>query len=93
MCEEEGMIRELEAIGAKVVVDTCPISCHFAVTTSPDPALRVRPPALRTVLVDSAKQAHYVRNMIQCRTLLTGTAEAVETAVTGHFVAHGVRRD
>jgi hypothetical protein len=32
-----------------------------------------------------------VHNMIQCRTLLTGTAEAVETAVSGKFVAHGER--
>jgi predicted aconitase len=83
---EMGLIRILEGSGAKVISDTCPISCHFARTTSPDPALGVAPPPLRAVVVDSAKQAKYVRGMIQCDTLLTGTEEAVETALTGRFV-------
>jgi phosphomecalonate degydratase large subunit len=41
---------------------------------------------MSTMVVDSAKQAKYVRDMIQCETLLTDTASAVETAVTGRFV-------
>jgi hypothetical protein len=28
-----------------------------------------------------------VRDMIRCDTLLTGTAEAIETALTGQFVS------
>jgi predicted aconitase len=86
MAEEAGLLRTIEASGAKVIADTCPISCHFARTTSPDPALGVTPPPIRTVVIDSAKQAKYVRDMIQCDTLLTGTREAVETALTGRFV-------
>lgn len=86
MAEEAGLLRTIEASGAKVISDTCPISCHFARTTSPDPALGVTPPPIRTVVIDSAKQAKYVRDMIQCDTLLTGTREAVETALTGRFV-------
>jgi predicted aconitase len=86
MAEEAGLLRGIEASGAKVISDTCPISCHFARTTSPDPALGVVPPPIRTVVVDSAKQAKYVRDMIQCETLLTPTAQAVETALTGKFV-------
>jgi cis-L-3-hydroxyproline dehydratase len=86
MAEEAGLLRGIEASGAKVISDTCPISCHFARTTSPDPALGVVPPPIRTVVVDSAKQAKYVRDMIQCDTLLTGTKEAVATALTGRFV-------
>ncbi len=89
MAEEAGMIRTLEASGAKVISDTCPISCHFARTVSPDPKLGVVPPPLRSIVVDSAKQAKYVRDMIRCDTLLTGTAEAIETAITGRFVRHG----
>jgi cis-L-3-hydroxyproline dehydratase len=73
------------ASGAKVISDTCPISCHFARTTSPDPALGVAPSNIRTILVDSAKQAHYVRDMIQCPTLFTTSERAVESAVTGRF--------
>jgi predicted aconitase len=83
---EAGIIRTLESAGAKVISDTCPISCHFARTASPDPALGVVPPPIRTVVVDSAKQAKYVRDMIRCDTLLTGTAEAVATALSGRFV-------
>jgi cis-L-3-hydroxyproline dehydratase len=37
-------------------------------------------------VVDSAKQAKYVRDMIQCDVLLTSAAGAVESAVSGRFV-------
>jgi hypothetical protein len=85
--QAEGLVGKLEAAGAKIVSDTCPMACHFARTVSPDPALGVVPPAIDVVVVDSAKQAKYVRDMIQCDTLLTGTAEAIETALSGRFVA------
>ncbi len=85
MAADAGIVRRLEAAGAKVISDTCPIMCHFARTASPDPALGIEPPPLRAVMVDSAKQAKYVRDMIQCDTLLTGTEEAVQAALTGAF--------
>lgn len=85
MARDAGLLAPLLAAGVKVVSDTCPISCHFACTVSPDPALKVRPPERRTILVDSAKQAHYVRDMIQCPTLFTTSEGAVDSAVTGHF--------
>ena len=69
-----------------MIADTCPISCHFARTVSPDPALGVVPPPLRTVLVDSAKQAKYVRDMIQCDTLLAPTERVIEAAITGRLI-------
>jgi hypothetical protein len=40
---------------------------------------------LRGIVVDSAKQAKYVRDMIRCDTLLTSTERAIETALTGTF--------
>ena len=86
MARDSGLLRPIEASGAKVISDTCPISCHFARTCSPDPALGVEPPALRAIVVDSAKQARYIRDMIHCPTLLTTTEKAVETAVSGTFV-------
>jgi predicted aconitase len=88
---DAGVLARLEAAGAKVISDTCPMSCHFARTVSPDPALGVVPPRLRAVVVDSAKQAKYVRDMIQCPVLLTGAEEAVETACSGRFVPRGAR--
>lgn len=86
MAEEQELLKVLETAGAKVIADTCPISCHFARTVSPDPALGVVPPPLRTVLVDSAKQAKYVRDMIQCDTLLAPTVRVVEAAISGRLV-------
>lgn len=85
MARESGLLAPLLAAGAKVVSDTCPISCHFARTCSPDPALGIEPLETGTILVDSAKQAHYVRDMIQCPTLFTTSELAVESAVTGRF--------
>ncbi|MBY8978056.1 aconitase X catalytic domain-containing protein [Rhodobacteraceae bacterium NNCM2] len=86
MAREAGLLAPILAAGAKVISDTCPISCHFARTCSPDPGLGVTAPALSAIVVDSAKQAHYVRDMIQCPTLLTSSRGAVESAVTGRFV-------
>lgn len=86
MARNAGLLAPLLAAGARVVSDTCPISCHFACTCSPDTALGVTPPKIRTILVDSAKQAHYVRDMIQCPTLFTSSALAVESAITGRFI-------
>lgn len=86
MAAEAGLISVLERAGAKIISDTCPMSCHFARTASPDPALGVKPPTLRGIVVDSAKQAKYVRDMVRCPTLLTSTEKAIETALTGRFV-------
>jgi len=86
MAEEQDLLKVLETAGAKVIADTCPISCHFARTVSPDPALGVVPPPLRTVLVDSAKQAKYVRDMILCDTLLAPTERVIEAAITGRLI-------
>jgi predicted aconitase len=86
MATEAGLLAPLEQAGAKVISDTCPMSCHFARTASPDPSLGVKPPTLRGIVVDSAKQAKYVRDMIRCPTLLTSTEQAIETAVSGKFV-------
>jgi len=86
MAQDAGILTVLERAGAKVISDTCPISCHFARTTSPDPQLELRPPQLSGMVVDSAKQAKYARDMIGCDTLLTSTDRAIETAVTGRFI-------
>ena len=86
MAVEAGYIAVMEKAGAKIISDTCPMSCHFARTASPDPKLGVIPPALRGIVLDSAKQAKYVRDMVRCPTLLTSSEKAIETAVSGRFV-------
>lgn len=82
----EGLIDTLEEAGATVITDTCPMSCHFAQTTSPDVGIVLPEPRIRRMVVDSAKQAKYSRDMIRCETLLTTTAAAVETATSGRLV-------
>jgi cis-L-3-hydroxyproline dehydratase len=86
MAAEAGLLATIEGAGAKVISDTCPMSCHFARTTSPDADIELPEPHMRTMVLDSAKQAKYVRDMIRCETLLTSTEAAVESAVTGNFV-------
>lgn len=86
MARDAGLLARIEASGAKVISDTCPISCHFARTCSPDPALGVTPPELKAIVIDSAKQARYIRDMVHCPTLFTSTENAVATAVSGSFV-------
>lgn len=86
MAAEAGYVAILERAGARVISDTCPMSCHFARTASPDQALGVQPPTLRGMVLDSAKQAKYVRDMVRCPVLLTSTEKAIESAVTGRFL-------
>ncbi|MDE0168272.1 MAG: aconitase X catalytic domain-containing protein [bacterium] len=82
----EGLIKTLAGAGATVITDTCPMSCHFARTTSPDPGILLPEPRIRRMVVDSAKQAKYSRDMIMCETLLTTTTSAVATAISGRLV-------
>jgi predicted aconitase len=86
MAADAGLLAPITGSGAKVISDTCPISCHFARTCSPDPKLGVNPRKLISIVVDSAKQARYVRDMIGCPTLLTSTEKAIESAIVGRFV-------
>ncbi len=86
MAADAGLLAPITGSGAKVISDTCPISCHFARTCSPDPKLGVNPRKLNSIVVDSAKQARYVRDMIGCPTLLTSTEKAIESAITGRFI-------
>jgi predicted aconitase len=85
---ESGIVGFLEKAGAKVLSDVCPITCHLSKVLAPDPVHGLPPPEhVRCIVVDSAKQAKYVRDTVQCHTFLTGTAEAVRCAVDGRLVS------
>jgi predicted aconitase len=86
LADQEGITDVVRRAGAKIITDTCPMTTHFARTTSPDSHIKLSPPWMRKMVVDSAKQAKYVRDMIRCATLLTSAEGAVQTAVTGRFV-------
>ncbi len=88
MAQEAGITDILERAGAKVLSDTCPIMCHMSRIMAPDPKHGLPPAAAtRCIVVDSAKQAKYVRDTVQCETFLTGTPEAVQCALQGRLVA------
>ncbi|SDV50726.1 aconitase X catalytic domain-containing protein [Chitinasiproducens palmae] len=88
MAQEAGLSEVLERAGAKVLSDTCPIMCHLSRIMAPDPKHGLpAPAATRCIVVDSAKQAKYVRDTVHCDTFLTGTAEAVRSAIEGRLVA------
>ena len=89
MATQSGYVQTIEKAGGVVIADTCPMSCHIARTTSPDADLNFTPAPVASVVVDSSKQAKYVRDVVGCPTWLTGTNEAIETAITGRFVARG----
>ena len=89
---EAGIVATIEKAGGKVVADTCPMSCHFARTTSPDSDIPLPEPTMKVMVMDSGKQAKYVRDMIQCESLMTSAEAAVESAVTGRFVPRFTQR-
>ena len=85
MAVDAGLVQAIEKSGGKVISDTCPMSTHLACTTSPDPALGLSIPKVRGMVFDSCKQAKYCRDVIQCPILLTDTASAIDSAITGRF--------
>ena len=87
LAARSGHVAAIERAGGIVIADTCPMSCHIARTTSPDKALEFTPTPVGTIVLESSKQAKYVRDVVGCATWMTGTEEALETAVTGRFVA------
>jgi hypothetical protein len=64
--------------------------CHLSRIMAPDPALGWKEPdELGIVVVDSAKQAKYLRDTVACEPVLVKTADAVSAAVTGRFASGG----
>jgi predicted aconitase len=81
--EYSGYVQDIEAAGALVVADTCPVECHFRQSTCREYGLEV--PNVKVMVTDSAKMARYVGDLIGCRTVLTTRERCIEAAVSGRW--------
>lgn len=79
--EWEGHVAVIEAAGGFVVADTCPVESHMRISTCRAFGLPV--PNVRAMVVDSFKQARYVRDLIGCETAVRTRDECLSAAVTG----------
>jgi len=79
MAEISGFVKTIEASGAKVIADTCPVESHMRKSTCRDYGLTV--PNIRAMASDSIKMTRYVRDLIGCETALVSTERAIEIAI------------
>jgi cis-L-3-hydroxyproline dehydratase len=81
--EYSGYVKKIEASGAKVVADTCPVESHMRTSTCREYGLPV--PFIKNMVTDSVKMARYVKDLIGCRTVLTDTDKCIATALSGRW--------
>lgn len=81
--EYSGYVKDIEASGAVVVADTCPVESHMRQSTCREYGLEV--PNVKVMVTDSTKMARYVGDLIGCQTVLTTRNQCIEAAVTGRW--------
>lgn len=74
LAKQAGLLDALHAFGGKVTVDTC-------ILTSP-----MLPPAVKTLMTNSAKYAYYSPGLLQVQTVFGSLADCVQSAVAGQVV-------
>jgi predicted aconitase len=79
-----GYTQTLEAAGALVVADTCPVESHMRQSTCRQYGLRV--PNVMAMVTDSAKMARYVGDLIGCKTALTDRNGCIAAALSGRWL-------
>ncbi|MEP0814931.1 MAG: aconitase X catalytic domain-containing protein [bacterium] len=79
--EYSGYASAIEAAGAVLVADTCPVESHMRQSTCREYGLPV--PNVAAMVTDSAKMARYVGDLIGCKTALAATDACIEAAVAG----------
>jgi len=81
--EYSGYVKDIEASGASVVADTCPVESHMRQSTCRQYGLEI--PNARTMVTDSAKMVRYVGDLIGCQTVFTTREKCIEVALTGRW--------
>jgi len=81
--EHSGYVQAIEAAGARVVADTCPVESHMRASTCRDHGLPV--PNVEAMVCDSGKMIRYVGDLIGCRTALTQRAACIAAATSGRW--------
>jgi hypothetical protein len=81
--EYSGYVQAIEEAGALVVADTCPVESHMRQSTCREYGLKV--PNVEAMVTDSVKMARYVRDLIGCKTVLTGREQCIQAALSGRW--------
>jgi predicted aconitase len=82
--EFSGYVEIIEATGAKVVADTCPVESHLRISTCRKLGLEV--PNVKAMVCDSGKMIRYVGDLIGCKTALTNLEKCIESAIEGRLI-------
>jgi cis-L-3-hydroxyproline dehydratase len=76
-----GYVQAIEAAGALVVADTCPVESHMRQSTCREYGLAA--PNVEAMVTDSAKMARYVGDLIGCKTALVSSEQCIAAALSG----------
>ena len=74
MAAEAGVLQPIVDFGAQITLDTC-------ILASP-----MLPPAIRTLMTNSAKYAYYAPSLLNTRVTFGSLADCVRSAIEGHVV-------
>lgn len=74
LAADSGMLRDLEAFGGRLTVDTCVL------------ATPMLPPTISTIMTNSGKYAYYVPGLLNRQIVYGSLADCVESAVRGRVV-------
>lgn len=74
LAADSGMLRDLEAFGGRITVDTCVL------------ATPMLPPEITTIMTNSGKYAYYVPGLLNRQVIYGNLADCVESAVQGRVV-------
>ena len=74
LAADTGMLRDLEAFGGRITVDTCVL------------ATPMLPPSITTIMTNSGKYAYYVPGLLSRQVVYGSLEDCVESAVQGRVV-------
>jgi predicted aconitase len=73
LAADSGMLRDLEAFGGRLTVDTCVL------------ATPMLPPTIRTIMTNSGKYAYYVPGLLDRHVVYGSLADCVDSAERGRI--------
>jgi len=74
LAADSGMLRDLEAFGGRLTVDTCVL------------ATPMLPPSIKTIMTNSGKYAYYVPGLLDRQVVYGSLADCVESAQRGRVI-------
>lgn len=74
LADDTGMLKDLEAFGGRLTVDTCVL------------ATPMLPPSIKTIMTNSGKYAYYVPGLLDRQVVYGSLADCVESAERGRVI-------